>query len=369
MRKIVFLSSSLSYGGAEKMLCFVANELTKRNYHVVVINLMEHRDDSGRLNKNVKVIDLEPLNIRYLDRLDQEIKLIRYLRRIKPDVIVSFKFKPNYLSVIAGKLLNIPVIISERCDPSREYILKGRDGVYWKIINTADGGVFQTPGAMQFYSYKLRRRGVVIPKPMVLDTDICHTVRDNDKANTVVSVGRLSNVQKRYDVMLNAFKIFSDKYKNYSLKIFGDGEDEQNIQKLVSELKLDCKVFLEGRTEHPLQEMDNADIFLTTSDYEGISNSLLEAMAIGMPVVATDCSPGGARMLIQDGINGLLVPCGNVEVIANALERMAKDYHLRNRCGKKAKSVTRKYNAEDIMQAWQNYIEKVIHYHTDVLKR
>ena len=360
MKKIVFISSSLSYGGAEKMLCFVANGFAENGNDVTVINLMEHRDDVGRLMNGIKVVDIKTMQVRYLDRFEQLFKLIHVIRKMKPDIIISFKFMPNYLASIAGKTLKIPVVISERADPSRECTFQGRDKMYWDIINKAPGGVFQTQGAMAMYSEEMQKRGAVIPNPALPPDHVSHTVKENAGAGTVVSVGRLDNYQKRYDVMLSAFQLFHEKNPNYILKIYGDGEDAEKIRTWIDQAGLEKAAFLEGRTNQPLQAMDEADIFLTTSDYEGISNSLLEAMAIGMPVVATDCTPGGARMLIRDGENGLLVPRGDAEKSAGALDRMANDDALRRACGEQARNVLEDYSPDRIMALWTEYVDRVI---------
>lgn len=360
MRKILFISSSLSYGGAEKMLCFVANGLSDLNDHVIVINLNEHPDNAGRLNDNVDVINIDTTQLRFVSRIDQFNKIVRTIRKIKPDIIISFKYIPNYLAVAAGKLLRVPVIISERCDPEREYSFTGHAKLYWKIINAADGAVFQTTGAMKCYSERIKMVGTVIPNPVVLNDNISHIVRKNEESKVIVSVGRLSNVQKRYDVMIQAFCRFHKKNPEYILRLYGDGEDESIIREWISEYGLEESVYLEGKTDSPLQAMDDADIFLTTSDYEGISNSLLEAMAIGMPVIATDCSPGGARLLIKNEENGLLVPCGKEELVAEALNKMALDYLLRYKCGTAAKTVQDEYCPQHIIEMWNLYITNVI---------
>ncbi len=360
MKKIVFIASSLSYGGAEKMLCFVANGLAENQDRVTVINLLDHNDDARRLNKGIEVFTINTTRIRYVDRIEQVVKLILRIRKIKPDIIISFKFRPNFLASIVGKTLKIPVIISERSDPSRECVLKGREKLYWNVINTADGGAFQTTGAMQLYSERMQKRGKVIPNPALISESITHTVKESNGTGSIVSVGRLSNTQKRYDIMLLAFQMFRKKNPNYVLKIYGDGEDEEKIRTWIAENNLEKAAFLMGRTNEPLREMDRADIFLTTSDYEGISNSLLEAMTIGMPVVATDCTPGGARMLIRDGENGLLVPCGNVELIADALGRMVGNDQLRRRCGEQAKKVKEEYSKDRILDLWRGYIHQVM---------
>ena len=364
MNTILFISSSLSYGGAEKMLCLLANELAARHNRIIVLNLMEHRENAGRLNENVDVINIEPIKIKYLDRIDQLLRIIKNVKKIKPDIVISFKFRPNYLAVIAGKVLNCPVIISERCDPSKEYELRGRVKLYWRIINQADGGVFQLKGALQYYSEGMQNRGIVIPNPIEKSDTKTHVVRKNENSRIIVSVGRLVNQQKRYDIMLKAFQIFHNHNPNYILKIYGDGEDEDYIREWIKNFGLENEVFIEGKTSDPIGAMDGADVFLTTSDYEGISNSLLEAMSKGMPIVATDCTPGGARMLIEDGKNGLLVPCGNVDLIAAALGKMAENYTLRRDCGKRAKDVTKIYSKDRIMNMWIHYITIVIKRHS-----
>lgn len=357
---IIFITNSLSYGGAQKMLCFLANQLEQRDYSVSVLNLLDNVEDAGRLNKNIQVTDICTSNIRYLDRVQQLNKIIRKIKSLHPDVIISFTFRPNYLATIAGKILNIPVIISERCDPSQEYDLKGRARIYWNIINQAEGGVFQTEGAMRLYSQRMQQRGAVIPNPVVLEESIIHQVKTNQTPRSIVSVGRLSNRQKRYDIMLKAFSIFENKHKGYTLILYGSGEDEENIRKWITDLGLDHSVFLLGKTDHPLKKMDEADVFLMTSDYEGISNSLLEAMAIGMPAIVTDCSPGGARLLIRDRENGLIVPCGDVERIAHALEELTGDPHLMAKCGSNARKVLMDYHPDAITERWIQYIHHVM---------
>lgn len=366
MRKIVFLASSLSYGGAEKMLCFVANGFFEAGNHVTVINLLEHPDNAGILNSSIPIVEINDIKIRYISRIHQLERVYRVIKRIRPDVIISFKFLPNYIASLIGKVLRIPVIISERSDPWKELGNHWRVKLYCKLINSAEGGVFQTKGAMEYYSLEMQEKGIVIPNPVFLNENITHIIKKNEDSNKIISIGRLSNKQKRYDILLQAFKQFARYNQKYKLEIFGDGEDESTIHMWTKEFGLESKVFFGGKTKRPLDAMNNADIFLITSDYEGISNALLEAMAIGMPVVTTDSSPGGARMLIEDGENGLIVPCGDIIGIARSLDKMANDYNLRCRCGENAKKVNEIYRPEKILEKWMKYTYKTIENYNSV---
>ena len=138
--------------------------------------------------------------------------------------------------------------------------------------------------------------------------------------------------------------------------LYGRGVDEGDVKEWCGILGLEKKVRFMGLTTNPMQDISNASIFLITSDYEGISNSLLEAMAVGLPCVSTDSSPGGARMLIKDHVNGLLVPVGDVEAIAKALCEFAEDPVLASKCGKNAKNVIRRFDANTIIDMWESYV-------------
>ena len=114
-----------------------------------------------------------------------------------------------------------------------------------------------------------------------------------------------------------------------------------------------------GLTTNPMKAIANEGIFIITSDFEGISNSLLEAMAVGLPCVSTDHSPGGARLLIQDHVNGLLAPVGDSAALANALSEFANSIELSMKCGIKATEVIDRFKDEKIIDMWESYIYEI----------
>jgi len=358
MARVAFITNSLGYGGAEKILAFVANCLSERGHNCAIINLNVSPSDINvhmqPINRDVQVYTVGNVPEKYNKNTFRIKEIKRTSQEFGADVLIGFTVFPNIYAKIVGTMLRIPSIMSERGDPERT---KGnnllKEEVSKFIINRSSGGVFQTPEAMEFYGRGLRKRSVVIPNPIFTNGKMPET---KERAKTVVSVGRLDNVQKRYDVMLKAFTLFSQKFPEYILRLYGSGPDEGKIKSWVKEYGITEKVKFMGVSRNPMQDTYEDGIFIITSDYEGISNALLEAMAVGLPCVSTDHTPGGARLLIQDHENGLLAPTGDAEKLAAALCEFADNPRLAEKCGNHARRVIDRFDADRIVDMWENYI-------------
>lgn len=363
MKRILFITNSLGFGGAEKMLTFVAGELADRGYCCSIVNLNDTPDyvnsHQQSINKKIAVHTLKKTSSGLKKRV-QTIQAIRKLaKEFGADILIGFTEFPNLYAKIVSMLLCIPSIMSERGDPARTGVGKGlKNRIVLDIINRSKGGVFQTDGARSFYGKGLQKRGVVIPNPIFIKGEIPE-IAQSQREKTVVSVGRLDNFQKRYDVMLKAFALFTEKHPEYILKLYGNGADTEQIKTWGEEMGLSQKIWFMGLTTQPMQDIARDGIFLITSDFEGISNSLLEAMAVGLPCVSTDHTPGGARLLITDHENGLLAPVEDAKGLANALCEFAEDPQLAEKCGNNAKNVTERFAPEQIIDQWEDYILKL----------
>lgn len=361
--KIAILTHSIGFGGVEKNIAFLSERLLIEGNMVFLVYIkgiipsyMEK--ERMAINSSVELLEIEAGHRKGFRRLSQIKELIKVLSQEKVDIIIGFTKYPNFMASLVGKRIRKPVIIAERGDPYRDYDKTLLNKLFLKVICSADGAVFQTIEAGNFYPKKLRNKSQVIPNPIFL-TEVPDIAPFENRNKTIISIGRLDNVQKRYDVMLEAFKVFSAIHGNYELLIYGSGLDEELIKTWIKEKELDDKVRLMGVSKKPIMDMAKEGVFLITSDYEGISNSLLEAMAIGMPVVSTDSTPGGARMLISDHVNGILVPIRDARAIANALCEYVENPELASSCGEKAKKVLADFSKERIFSLWYGYIQKV----------
>ena len=357
MIKVLFIAENLSYGGAQKMLTFVANNLDRNKFSVALLNENSDVPIARPLNEDIEYYEHPKFTKKGIKRLHELSQIIKTARKAKADVIVSFLTLPNFLSSVAGRKLHIPVIISERCDPSRISGRLGRFFLWYERKN--DGAVFQTEGAKRLYPEELQANSTVIPNPVVPVI----TSRPFEYKNTlrnIAMIGRLENIQKRYDIAIKAISALRKRNIDVILNIYGSGKDEALIREIIEAEQVCEHVILHGRVDQPTEKLLENDIFLLTSDYEGIPNALIEAMSLGIPCVSTDCSPGGAAMLIQHRENGLLANIGDSDSVANALETFISNAELAKNCGEKSKEINQKYTPEKIRDMWNEYIETVV---------
>jgi len=344
-KKILFVFHKLSYGGAEKILSFVANRLAERGYKIYVYTY-EGTTNYYKFDDRVILIpEYKVCKTKKIRRIVQINQIKKVVKKTNPNLIISFLNTPNLLTILAGLATKTPVIISERGDPyqSKGLVSKLRNHIY----KFADGVVFQTYGARDYYGLRIAKKSCVIPNP------VTQSISDFSvkKRNEIAFVGRFSIIQKRQDIMLLAFRKVVDIYPDIKLVFYGDGKDEQEVREIVKEMGIEKNVKFEGVVDNIYEKIKYSKMLVLTSDYEGIPN-----VSIGLPVISTDCSPGGARLLIKNSMNGILVPKGDVDAIANSIIYLLNNEHTANKYGVEAKKSIKEFNPELIFNCWEEYI-------------
>lgn len=344
------LIKQLHYSGAPKMFLWVANALAERGLDVTVLTYMK-RDGTTPPN----IVNWE--NLEYLENKNiyHKYKAIRkYIKQTLPDLCISFLLDANILNIFACLHLKTKSIVCERNDPfkPRYYKLK----LLKPFFALADGAVFQLEDVAKYYS-NINRSTAIIPNPVKELPDV--TLKPiEERDNIIVSIGRLDIFQKRQDVLIKAFHLFHQKHPTYKLFLFGDGADKDvcQIKKLISQYRLEDSVILKGVTNEPIKELSHSKFYVFTSDFEGIPNSLVEAMSIGLPCISTDCSPGGARLLIENRKNGFVVPKGDYKAVADRMCELVDNIDVAEKIGAKAKEITRRFNGDSICDMWIKYL-------------
>ena len=348
--KCLFVASNMNFGGAERVMSILSNAWCDKGCEVKILLTGTPAQSKYTLSKQVELIscfsDTKKAIVPHL----AIVKAVRSLCKLwKPDVVISFYNDIAALSAVAITGLHIPLIYSERNDPNRTN-QRPIDQVYRKIVeNRADKIVFQTKGAQACYPPKVQKKSVVILNP--LDTSAFPTHDFSHEKKEIVTVGRLEP-QKNQKLLINAFSLIADEFPDYNLIIYGEGSLRGELESHIEQLNLQERVLLPGAKEGIQEYIKDASLFVLSSDYEGIPNALIEAMAIGLPCISTDCSPGGARALIDNNVSGVIVPCGDSNELTQQMVRLLVDREFAKKIGRKALDVRIRTGKSIIVDAW-----------------
>ena len=347
-RHVAIVTSGLGAGGAERVIALLAGYLVRRGDRVSVIAFDNPADRIyhplppavriQRLGSRRGLSSMQPLR--------RIVRLRRILAADRPDVLVSLLTKINAIALAATVGTGIPVIACERNNPERQDAHPAWNAALAFLYQRAAAIICQTRGSIRCLPRSMRARALVIPNPIVAYP----SMGGQQPSSRLVAVGRLTR-QKGYDLLIEAFARISSDHPSWSLDIWGDGEDRAALQDRIDRLGLGNRVTLRGLSATPGGWLEEASALVLSSRYEGFPNVLGEAMAAGLPVVATACDFGPAE-LIDHGRTGLLAAPDDIESLAAALDRLMADDALRARLGAAARAAMTRYAPDKILARW-----------------
>jgi GalNAc-alpha-(1->4)-GalNAc-alpha-(1->3)-diNAcBac-PP-undecaprenol alpha-1,4-N-acetyl-D-galactosaminyltransferase len=359
--RVVLAIPTLGPGGAERVMTLLAASLAARGHEVSLLTLGPTGEDFFAVDARVQRIGLGLMShsasiLQALRANAQRVRALRHaILEISPDAVLSFMTSMNVLSLFACSGVRTRVVVSERIDPKSH-----RESRIWRALRNmvyrrADAIVVQTESAAQWFRASLGKHAPVIVVPNPVATAVSSLQSNIKIANPfILAAGRLEQ-QKGFDVLIRAFALVVEECSSLCLAIAGEGPQAQALRALVAELRLDSRVTFLGTVSGLQALMRKADAFVLSSRYEGFPNVLLEALACGLPVVATDC-PGGPREILNNGEFGLLVPCEDPSALAGALRRVFTEVGLRDRLSAVAPLATAKYAVERVMPRWEELL-------------
>ena len=359
---IALLIPSLGAGGAERVITHLANYWVEQGYSVVVYTL-EAGPSFYALSSSVQHVplgtNLPGGSIRKIGYLLRHVRnLRRHLRERSSQVLIAFLDVSILVAIFATRFSPVSVIVSERSNP---YVRKTNPWLqslnHW-LYRWSDRLMLQTQRIADTFP-RLQHKITIIPNPVLLPSvqidDASYATHLGYKK--IVCMGRLTAL-KQYDKVLRAFHRFAQNHPGWTLTILGEGEEREHLERLRAELGLNESVHLPGTTTQPSEVLRQASVFFLSSRFEGFPNALCEAMAIGLPSIATRC-PYGPEEIIQHQQNGWLVPVDDFSVWTEALETVTADVSRYQRLGIAAKQVTHTYALERIMQQWEDVLYDV----------
>lgn len=349
--KIVFFIGSMGRGGAERVISILANHYAQKNWQVEIVLLLVNKV-SYDLDKRIKIVDLSKKGSYFKNLFYWIFNIRKYINKEKPDRIVSFIGRINYLVLTATIGTNVPIVVSERNDPKhdgRGRFLQSYGNLCYKLANAI---IFQTNYEKLCFNKSLYGKSFIIANPVEIS---CSPRNTFSKKLELVTAGRLEK-QKNQKLLIKAFDIVSKKFPSLELKIYGEGSLKNDLQSLIESYNLSDKVKLCGNVSDLHKRISESTVFILTSEYEGLSNALIEAMMLGLPCITTDYS--GADEIIINGQSGLIVPRNNIETLCQIIERVLLDRELRTKLSKNALKESQIYKKEIIIKKWEKVIER-----------
>lgn len=355
MSRLLVSCGTLMPGGAERVLSVLSNGFAD-NYDEVIYLTWIDAPDFYPLDNRIKRICIErECNSKAL--IKKALWFRKYVKHSDFSLILSFLEPFNVL--ICGSLIgvDVPIIVADRNDPHWVWNNIFQRSLRFLAYRRARCIVCQTENNQNYYTGSYLRKTKVIYNPIFLPSEYKGRALKSPKEHRIVSVARLDE-QKNLGMMIRAFALFHKNHKDYSLTIYGEGPMRERIETLISELELEGSVFLPGAKKNVWDLIVNAEIFALSSWYEGMPNALLEALCLGLPCVSTRVS--GAKDLIEDGINGLLVDLGDEIGMAKCFEIIANDSQKGNRIGTEGANIFLLLRIDRISAEWINLFDKVL---------
>lgn len=363
MRKIAFHLNCLEQGGAERVVTNLANQFVGKGYQVLIATEWygenEFQTDARvrRVHVGLREGDeTKPHPLQILLR----IKYLRdFIKEEKPDILIPFARKALYRGLMAAYFIKIPVLISIRTDPVGHYDELSDKIQIPLLFPRADGCVFQTEGAREFFAPRLQTNSRIILNP--INPKYIGVPAPEKRTKTVVQSGRLVDF-KNQPMLIRAFVKVHEKHPDYDLKIYGgdsfDGTKEI-LEGLIAEHQARDYIHLMGASDTLEKDLADAALFAFTSDWEGLPNALMEAMALGLPIVATDCPCGGPRTIMTNEVDGLLIPIQDEKALEDGINRLIENPGLAEKLGMEARKIAERANGEAVFEQWRDYIEEL----------
>ncbi|WP_313811133.1 glycosyltransferase [Glutamicibacter sp.] len=348
------MNSSLSDGGSEKALLLVAQSLVERG-HDVTMALVRNKPRTYKADSRIRIIQFEYGRASKVLMLWHRMRQLRLLSdQEKFDYVVCYMWDLNVMTLMATLGLDTKVVVSERAYPgakSRRSYTRLLERLFYRGAHKI---IYQTNGARKYCPAELTDKSFVVPN-IIEDLELSNPTGKRERR--IVSIGRL-DTQKNFPLLLNSFAEFHRVNNEWTLEIYGQGPLEQSLKSLTSKLGIEDFVHFRGYVSDIPEQIRNAGMFVLTSDFEGISNAMTEAMAAGIPTICTDCPVGGASLMIENGKSGILVPVGKQDEIVAAMNRIAHDSELASNLSIGAIQSVRRFTPAKMSVLWEDEVLK-----------
>lgn len=362
MSKITFITFGLGAGGAQKILVFAANQTVAAGHDVNIVSIKD-RKEGLYIDKRINIVELHQPYPTFIGNIVRKLfkalivafKIRKAVKACKTEVAVVFIYDLIRISYVALFGLKIKKVACERDNPY-DFSSKQLKKADW-LYNQYEHVIFQLTRARDIFSPSIINKATIIPNPCIPRIKKIPIFKGQRKKVFIVAA-RLEEI-KNIDLLIHAFLKVHHKFNDYKLHIYGEGSQRNRLSRLIESYNLEDVVILKGQVKDVFLLESDCYGLLLSSKAEGIPNVLLEAMSIGIPCIATDCEPGGPRMLFE-GDKGLLVPVGDVNAMTNAICRYIEHPNIASQIGENCKAVSQLFEPSFIGKQWVSVINNIV---------
>lgn len=347
---VSFIAANLNSGGAERVMSLLANQFIENGYGVEFIFLKKDiRFYPLHQNIKIKVAEKECGSNSLIKKL---LWMRKHIQQDKPDAIFAFRIAIYCVTLISLLGIKVPDIASERNDPRF-------NSLAWKAIQAVllpltDRFVVQTQQIKDYFPKFIQKKTDIIFNPVTEKVFLLPSV---PKEKRIISVGRLHS-QKNQKMMIEAFARVSEEFPEWKLVIYGEGPEREALELRIKNLELRKQILLPGRSENIIDELNRSEIFAFSSDYEGMSNAVVEAFCVGLPIITTKVS--GTEDFITENKNGFLLERNDIDGMEKAMRKLMSDENQRKSIGNNNRQQANIFKIEHIFQQWENVVNKVV---------
>lgn len=358
--KIVIVFHNLSFGGIQRVIAELATGLAAAGHDLEILLTGQDGSTAYEVVPSVRVraLGITRPTVGSIDSVAANLTRVIALRRAiadaKPDVVIAHEWRTNILVVLATRATGRHVVITEHSDPVHSSVPAVWRCLRRLIYPLADRLVSVSHGVDRHFAWLPPDRRRVITNP-IPRTWPAPTLAYGDRPNLIVGMGRLVP-QKGFDLLIDAFSMCTRTFPDWRLEIWGDGPERQRLQSRITELGVKHRVRLCGVTDRPDEVLGRAALFVLSSRFEGFGNVLVEALAMGTPVVAADC-PFGPSEIVRPGVDGLLVHPECVDALSRAMMSLFADPGGRATMSTRAVEARERFSYQRFLERWIDVIE------------
>lgn len=396
-KEIVFVIKLMLGGGAERVMTLLSDASVRQGYDTTLIITHQKKEDAviTDVNPCVKILSLPDENqskrkytviktcislfsrlygkfeaiilkrtpskskiLKYISNNYSGIKWLKdYFKKHKHAAVVVFMYESSFYALHAITHHN-KLILSERGDPQQSINSRTTMAFIKEEFQKADEIVFQSPDAQKWYLENTPVKGTVIFNPIRPDLPEPYS---GDRKKRIVNFCRISS-QKNLIMLVDAFALFHKDFPEYELDIIGDPVGNgavgyfNSVKERIQYHNCEDFIHILPSRKDVHDYVKDYSMFVSSSDFEGMSNSMLEAMALGLPCVCTDCPAGGARAVIKDGENGLLTPVGDAHALYLAMKKLIDNPELASKLSANSVKIREEQSVDKIVEKWMDII-------------